>query len=76
MAEVERERALPRAAFSAIDLAGEKREKLTGWLAVGGGTEERTALNESNYETSFNCTAAGQCVIPHCALLSLPPFPF
>jgi len=35
----------------------------------------RTALNESNYETSFNCAAGGQCVILHCVLLSLPPPP-
>ncbi|KYN21480.1 hypothetical protein ALC57_06093 [Trachymyrmex cornetzi] len=27
----------------------------------------RMVLNESNYETSFNCAVGGQCVILHCA---------
>lgn len=34
--------------------------------------EGRTALNESNYETSFNCAVGGQCVILHCSPLSFP----
>lgn len=33
--------------------------------------EERMALNESNYKTSFNCAVGGQCVILHCSPLSL-----
>jgi hypothetical protein len=75
MPEVEHERVTSRCARHADAESGASEER--GDTESNKKTEEestrgRMVLNESNYETSFNCAVGGQCVILHCAPLSFP----